>query len=458
MWDTVLNSDKGQVAFAAPRGHAKSTSITHTLVLALTLFRARKYCLIVSDTEAQAIQFLGDIKNQLLENEALRRDFGIRRFVKDVSADVIVEFVDGKQFRIQALGSGQKARGRIWRHTRPDLIVCDDFENDEAVQSDVSRAKHKSWFNNALIQSLGVGGLIILVGTILHMDSVLMGAIKSKSWDSRLYKAHLDFDDFSDLLWPEYHSEKSLRAKRQTFIDDGNPEGYAQEFLNDPTASSDNFFKREFFKEIDDEMRERRLTYYAGVDLAISDMDKAAYTVIVIGGMDESRLLHIKNVIRFRGDAHDIIETMFEVQKNYSISLWKVEEGQIKRTLMGPILEKMNTTGIYLNISPGVPTKDKRSRARAIQARMRAGGVVVDKEAHWYPGFEQELIQFPKGMYKDQVDAVAWLGHAINELMEAPTDLEREQEDYEDRVNENYSQGQGFFGFNGGGRSPICGY
>jgi len=449
MWED-MTSESTRIARAAPRSHAKSTAVTHTITLAKFLFREKKYGIIVSDTESQASQFLGDIKTELLENKDLRDLFGVKRIVKDAITDIIVEMDDGHQFRIQALGAEQKVRGRKWRNYRPDFIICDDLENDEMVESDERREKFRNWFFKALLPSLSKSGQIIVIGTILHMDSVLMRLMNNKSWNTKLYKAHNGFEDFSGILWPEQWPEKDLRAVRQGYIDDGYSEGYAQEYLNDPISHSEAFFRKEDFKPIEDEMRGLATSNYAAVDLAISDADKSAYTVIVVGGLDNMRRLQIKQVLRFRGDANDIINTMFEVQKLYDIQLWKVEQGQIKLTLMGPLNEQMASTGVYLNIVPGVPTKDKRSRARAIQARMRAGGVYFDTEAEWYPAFEQELIQFPKGTYKDQVDAIAWLGIAINELSEGPTSFEQEEEAYLERSKEYQSE---FIG-----RSAITGY
>lgn len=455
IWDLALSGNK-KVAVAAPRGHAKSTSVTYALTLFLFLFRVKRYGLIISDTESQASQFLVNIKTALIENELLIKSFGVKRILKDAVTDIIVEMNDGYTFRISAFGAEQKVRGRLWRNLRPDYVVVDDLENDEVVESDDRRSKLKDWFLKALLPALSPKkGSILVIGTILHMDSLLMNLMtnieKGKGWKGKLYKAHNGFDDFGGALWPEYYSEADLREKRQEYIEQGRSDGYAQEYLNDPTQHDEAFFKKPDFKEIEDEMKKAPLTYYAGMDLAISDADKSAYTVIVIGGMDSEKRLHIKQVVRFRGDANEIIEQMFQIQQLYGIDVWKVEDGQISKTLMGPILDRMNTTGVYLNIIPGVPTKDKRSRARAIQARMRAGGVYFNKDSEWFPGFEQELLQFPKGMYKDQVDAIAWLGIAINELSEGPTSKELEDEDYETEM-ENFRE------FNTQGRNLVTGY
>ena len=451
MWNLAAQGMR-RIAVAAPREHAKSTAITHALTLFLFLFRIKKYGVIVSDTETQASQFLGDVLLELKENTKLIKVFGIKEIVKDSVTDIIVEMSDGWKFRIQAKGTGQKVRGLKWNNRRPDWIVIDDLENDELVENEERRGKVKNWFLKALLPSLAKSGNIFIVGTILHMDSLLMGLMTNKSWNHRLYQAHSGFDDFTQMLWPQQWSETRLRDKRQEYIDAGNPEGYSQEYLNDPLSHSETYFKKNDFKPYEEVMDKLPTTNYASVDLAISDKDRAAYTVILVGGMDQYRRLLIKHVVRFRSnDANEIIGTMFEVQRIYGIETWIVEEGQIKNTLMGPLIEKMQHSGVYLNIPRGFnPQTDKRSRARAIQARLRAGGVYFPKEREWYGAFEEELLHFPKGRYKDQVDAISWLGIAINQLNEGPTTKELEDDDYQERLQE--------IGHTYIGRSAVTGY
>ena len=161
IWDLVT-SDWKQVAIAAPRYHAKSTAVTHAYTLASVLFRESRYVIIVSDTVAQAILFLGDIKKELAENEDLRSLFGIRagNFPKETEDDLIVEMEDGHTFRIQARGSNQNVRGLKWANMRPDLIICDDMENDEIVMNKERRLKFKRWFYGALLRTMSSSGKI----------------------------------------------------------------------------------------------------------------------------------------------------------------------------------------------------------------------------------------------------------------------------------------------------------
>ena len=134
IWELIC-SDHKQVAIAAPRYHAKSTAVTHAYTLASVMFRESRYVLIVSDTVSQSVQFLGDIKRELLENEDLRNLFGIKELVKDTEDDLICCMDDDHLFRIQAKGAEQKLRGLKWKNMRPDLIICDDLENEEIVMN-----------------------------------------------------------------------------------------------------------------------------------------------------------------------------------------------------------------------------------------------------------------------------------------------------------------------------------
>lgn len=431
MWDLACDQNM-RVVMAAPRGHAKSTAITHAFTLAAVLFRQKRYVLLISNTEAQSSQFLDDIKTELLENNELRDLFGVHRLTKDSVTDIIVEMDDGWKFRISALGAEQKVRGRKWGGTRPDLIVGDDLENDEMVESKERREKFRNWFYKALVPSLSKSGHIRIVGTILHMDSLLVRLLNNNSWSSVLYKAHKGFNDFSELLWPEQWSEERLRAVQTDYINEGYPEGYSCEYLNDPIDQSEAFFRKDDFVPMEEEDYRKRKEYYAGIDFAISDSDRADFTVICVGGMDSDGTLHIVQVERFKGGTDVIIDMMLDMQAKWDINFWKAEQGAIKLALEGELDRRMRDSGIDMNIIPGIPSKDKRTRARAIQGRIRRDGVRFDHTAYWYPEFELEMLHFPKGAKKDQVDAIAWLGIALKELIESPTDSEWNDMMYEE--------------------------
>ena len=171
--------------------HAKSTAGTIAYGLASVLFRASEFILIVSDTESQSSMFLGAIKQELQENEAIGELFGLKKnekgeveFIKDTETDCIVQFQDGHKFRIIAKGAEQKLRGMLWNGKRPDLILVDDLENDELVLNKERRMKLRRWFFSALLPALSVKGKIRMWGTVLHMDA-LLESLMPREWDKK---------------------------------------------------------------------------------------------------------------------------------------------------------------------------------------------------------------------------------------------------------------------------------
>ena len=484
-WKLFTSKDR-MVALAAPRGHAKTTGMTVSYGLASLLFRERKFMLLVSDTESQAAMFLGYFKEQLQENTALVELFGLKRndkgqvqFEKETETDIIVEMDDGHKFRVIAKGAEQKLRGLIWNGTRPDIILCDDMENDELVMNKDRREKMRKWFYSALLPCISSKGIIRVVGTILHMDSLLERLMpkpyskesvqeplklwshkKINGWTSVKYRAHND--DYTAILWPEKMDQTAeeanlpdgvayLKQLKENYIGMGMPDVYSQEYLNIPLDETIAYFKRADFLARTDEDEQLPLSYYITADLAISEADRADYSVFIIAGVDEFRRIHIVQVIRERLDGREIVDLILDLQRVYQPEIFGIEEMQVSKSI-GPFLyEEMLLTNTYPNVLKlKHGGKDKIARARSIQARMRAKSVKFDKGADWYQSFEDELTRFPRDVHDDQVDAFAYLGLLLNTLVEAPTEEELAEEEYFDELEES--------GYNYGGRSVTTGY
>lgn len=410
----------------------------------------------VSDTEAQASMFLGQITQELQENKDIIELFGIKtneegivKFEKDSQTDIIVSFTDGTKFRIMAKGSEQKLRGMLWNGARPDLIVCDDLENDEVVMNKERREKFKRWVYGALLPCRSQHGVVRIVGTILHMDSFLEGLMprendkltvheplktyttrRTSQWKVVKYKAHSP--DFQHILWPERRTAEEFRLIRQDYIDRGLADVYSQEYLNYPIDDGNTYFKKGDFSGMSERDREKKLNYYIAGDFAISQKETADYTVLVVGGMDEEGILHIKNVIRERMDGLEIVQTLLALHRAYNPIAFGIEDTQITKAV-GPFLNRaMMESNTYINLLPLKPHgNDKLTRARSIQARMRAGAVKFDKGADWYQTLEDEMMRFPRDKHDDQVDSMAYLGLMIDRLIEAPTKEEMDDEEYE---------------------------
>lgn len=405
-------SDVELAAIAAPREHAKSTALTHDYGLATALFRAEDYIIIVSATEDLAIGHLADIAKELRENEELVREFGIRKLSVDAKTDIVVDFTDGHQCRFLAKGSGQKMRGLKWNGKRPGLIICDDLEEDEQVENFDRRAKFRRWFYRALLPCRRRGGKVRMHGTILHEDALLARLMKSSVWKTRLFKAHAGFDDFTEILWPAQFPVERLKAIRQAFVDDGDAAGYSQEYLNDPFDNSQAYLRRDDFLSMSEEDRKADKVFIVGCDFAVSKADRANRSSFTVGGRKVDGQICIVDQRVGRWDPVEWIDELFRLEDRWHPDMFAVEGGVIWKALETTIYQEMRARGKFLRFHVINPVKDKATRGRPYQKRHRAGGMLFDKDAEWYPAYEAENMRFTgtgDAMADDQFDSTAIL-------------------------------------------------
>lgn len=392
------------------------------------------------------------MKNEFTDNQALIDIFKVKGLIKDAQTEFIVEFEDGHQARVIAKGSEQKVRGINWNTKRPDLILGDDLENDELVMNEERREKFRRWFYNALMQCGSKGtnpAKFRIFGTILHMDSLLENIMpdpldeytvteglkqystkENPAWASVRYEA-CD-EDFTVALWPEQMSIEKLKAEYQSFLGQGIPEGFSQEFRNRPIDAANAYFKpRDILPLSEDTSPE---TYYVGVDLAISEKDKRAFSVFTVVGYTAYGKARVREVSRFRGDGLEIIDEFFRINNKWKPDLFFVEKENIARTLGSFLSKAMQERDSYFAIEKCTPVQDKTQRARPLQARMREGMVEFDTEADWYPALERELLEFPRGKYVDQVDSLAHIFLGLSKMNEAYTNEELADLEYEEEL------------------------
>ena len=193
------------------------------------------------------------------------------------------DIVTKNEVRVLALGARKKIRGRRFKNKRPDLIIGDDLENDENTQSPEQRRKNENWFFKAVSKAGDDTTDIIVVGTIIHYDSLLSKLLVNPLYESYKWKAvekfsqsplwleweniYLRMDDeekkkdinpakqfFLDheaemlegtqVLWPEGQSYYHLMELRLT----EGPSSFDSEYQNNPVNPEDCLFQEEWFK------------------------------------------------------------------------------------------------------------------------------------------------------------------------------------------------------------------
>lgn len=465
----VYSSQEPQVVLAAPREHAKSTGFTFDYVLAEALFRQASYIIVIGSTEGNAAEQLSNIIEEIRNNDDLIAEFGIAELERDSHTDLIVRMDDGHRWRVLACGCEQKIRGKLWSGKRPDLMVGDDMEDDEQVENKERRKKFRRWFFRAAKQALGRGGRIRVHGTILHEDSLLANLMKNKTWKHLFYKAHASFDDFTQILWPQAWNEERLRARRQEFIEDGDAGGYSQEFLNDPQDNADAYLRKQDFLAMQPEDFQRPKIFGAAADFAVSKADLANRTSFTVGGKCSQNIIHVvdQRVGRWAsveyledGTMAGWIEEMFSIQERWHPEFFWVEDGVIWKAVRTMVFNEMRKRDVWINIIEVPSTKDKATRGRPLQRRMRAGGLRFNQHADWYAPMENEMLRFTGGsqaVLDDQFDSASLLVSGFERHVDTVEDDDF-IEDEEFELLQLAHRRRGGARDTGDGRSAVTGY
>lgn len=440
---SMLTAPGKRSAVAAPRGHAKSTVMTLKNVLHAALYGYKQYILLISDTETQAAGFLESIKYELETNPRILRDFGEQVGKKTWKTSSILL---NNGCRIDAVGTGQKLRGRRNYQRRPDLILCDDIENDEGVRTSEQRRKTADWFWKAVCKAGDSYTDLVAIGTILHYDSLLAKLLDNPGFSSETFRAVLSespsplweawrkrFTDLSDpkreehalsfyrahkremnagakVLWPQKFSYYDLQVMRLTEGD----AAFQSEMQNEPINPEDCLFSPAWFQHYDLSalnLGSPSFRFYGYCDPSLGQSAHSDYSAIITLAVDgESGLTYVllADIARRHPDQiiTDILSTERRLRLTYGkgYTLFGAETNQFQWFLKEQLAKESARQGVYLPIQGVRSTEDKTIRVSALQPDIKNGYLRFGPDQRL---LLEQLAQFPLGAHDDGPDALA---------------------------------------------------
>ncbi len=271
---------------ATPRGHSKSTLLSFIEPLHAIAYQRHRCIVLISNTHYLSASLVRDLRLELEQNDLLRQDFGDLRGPKWGDS----AFETRTDIRVTARSVGSQLRGTKHREQRPTLIILDDAEKDEHCRTLEQRTKIADWFHKVVLPALDPkAGTVLVVGTILHFDSLLANLLKQGA----VYRTAVFRTDEQAPLWPERYDAAWLARERARI----GSLAFNSEYRNDPTDSETQIFKPQWWQWYTkdqvrwDEVlgcwvwRDLPLTLYMGVDPAISLKESADFTALVTVGI-----------------------------------------------------------------------------------------------------------------------------------------------------------------------------
>ncbi|EMJ5875262.1 hypothetical protein QCH13_003421 [Clostridioides difficile] len=336
--ESIIGDGSQQLGRIYPRGTGKSAFGDLATTVWSHCYKHKTYTLICSDIGSTAEKFVKDIKNALLENEYIKKAFGVLLNDNDrkyICNSTQLELTN-KTF-IEAISSSSPMRGRKYNNNRPDLIILDDYQSEENVRTEDAREKKFKRFSDDVKyaaqkpvirngKTIKRGTTFIALGTLQHKECFYSRLKNLPTWKFKCEKGVLvdNVDElFNSGLWLNF-KELLFNFKNTNHLEEAkefywenekemkfpilwpsfwdcldmalsyyeNPTSFKQEVQNDV-----NSIGEKWFKTIRTESRECIETHTFKKTMLLCDPASAGgskhdYSAFLVGSESENGLLY----------------------------------------------------------------------------------------------------------------------------------------------------------------------
>ncbi len=302
----------------------------------------------------------------------------------------------------QAVGVGAGITGNP-----ADLIIVDDpIKSREEADSEVYRNRVFEWFTEDIYSRKSKDCPIILIFTRWHEDDLwgrLSGLPNAADWEVLTLRAEAEADDvlareLGTPLCPDLHPAAELADNRKTM-------GSAYEGLYQcrPVKRGGDLIKRGWFPLVGAVPRQAvRVRYWdkAGTE------DNGAFSCGILQAKTADGLYWIEDVVRGQWSINERNRIMEETAKWDRVKFGHVTNWVEQEPGSGGKESAEITVRQFAGYSIKVdPVRhDKLTRALPFADQAEAGNIRI-LQAAWTEALLTEFAAFPRGKYRDQVDA-----------------------------------------------------
>jgi len=424
----ILDNDEIQQAvIAAPRGFGKTSLCTIAHPAKRILFGEKKFIVPISATATNAVTQGENLKRELLSNPMIKELFGPMKseaFSRD-------QWITASGTMVMPRGAGQQVRGNLFDKYRPDMIIADDLENSEAVMSPEQRAKLKDWWFSDVCNSINRSRSdwkIIVIGTVLHEDSLLVNLIEDPSWHS----VQLSIcDDQYRSNWPDFMSDEQVMKLRNDHEQRGQLDMFYREYRNIPVSTEDATFRPEYFQYYEEpDLKDKNIETVIMIDPAKTVKLHSADSAIVAVGIDRaSARLYVRDIVAEKLYPDQLYDEAFKMAIRMNAKVVGIEVTSLNEFITQPIKNEMFKRGQFFQLIELKARGKKEDRIAALVPFYRQGYVFHNKLC--CGGLEGQLLSFPRSRLWDIMDALAYIVEMMElgeRYFEPPEDLDIDSE------------------------------
>lgn len=410
--------------FIAPRNTGKSTWVFTILTIWAAAHGHQKFIAAFSDSSAQAEEHLKTFVAELQENERLKADFPLLCSPKKggwrerVIAANRSQYIAESGFVFMAKGADNAVLGMKIGTLRPSWIILDDIEKDESNYTENAVQQRLKTLQDAIFP-LNVFAKVTIVGTTTRPGAILdqlrkvnvlrkdftgtdaeyrealpheLRWVIDEKFKCQHMRALMQAADGSVYsLWPEKWPVDWLLEQRHT-------RSFAKNYQCEPISDDADYWQD---GDIEIAQEKQYGNTIISVDPAVSTSKRSDFTGIAVisRGKLHPKRLYVRHVEQVKLGPPEVKARIEELIQQYGAKLVYVE------TNNGGDYIKQAFTGISAKVKYMKQYEKKEIRAqRALDFYQRPGKEVV--HVGHFPGAEEQMLNFPKGLHDDMVDAI----------------------------------------------------
>lgn len=421
--EAVTSGDIKRLVINVPPGTMKS-KLTSVLWPAWSWLN-RPHYKFLSSSYALSLAERNNVEcRRILQSEWYGTNFGI--FISSEEAGK-VNFSTDKLGVMRAISVGGATTGY-----RGDSFIIDDPHDVSKAESDAKRAEAVQWFIESAqtrLNSLRDSSIVVVMQRV-HEEDVTATAVEMgyellrvpMRWDESMRKTtSIGWTDprtkDGELMWPERFPQKELGILEQNM----GPYATASQMQQTPVPRKGGLIGVDSIKVIE-ELPDEPFIGVRAWDLAASE-GAGAYTVglLMLYGLDSDKF-YIADVKRKQLGAGGVRQLITDTADEDGVAtkiILPQDPGQAGKALVEDMIASLAGYTAKAELQSG----SKETRAAPLATQVDIGRVCVLSRT-WTRPLLDEMRFFPKGKFKDQVDAAA---SAFNELSALTRKKERKR-------------------------------
>jgi len=232
----------------------------------------------------------------------------------------IINNLTGKMTVYEGKSPAQKSRGSsVSDGSRGDVLLLDDLESEESVNTPESRAKMSKWLTSVLGNSLAKGYLTLMIGTPLHEDSILSANIASKNVSSVKVKACKSFNpniktEDKDCAWSDMYNHEVILEDYNRALRNKDEGGFWREIMLEMTAQGTTLFDLDKIQWYDLVDEPKDIQKFISIDSGTGKIngDDTVFTVVGINPVGQWYVIDIiigkYSIIEFVAKTRELVD------------------------------------------------------------------------------------------------------------------------------------------------------